>query len=316
MNTFLTGNSLEIIETLPSESVHCCVTSPPYWRLRDYGVEGQIGLEQTPEEYVNKLVNVFRAVRRVLRTDGTLWLNLGDSYASGGQGGGGSFTTERSAWKGKDKIKGWRSAPSGLKNKDLVGIPWMVAFALRADGWFLRTDIIWEKPNAMPSSVRDRPTRSHEYIFLLSKSSRYFYDADSIREHQKTKDPIQLTFKRFNVKHINPIPSQAKVSHRADRKDSTENIKGRNKRTVWTISTKPFKGAHFAVFPPDLVRPCILAGSPKGGMVLDPFGGSGTVAMVARELGRDSIFIDLKPQYTDMAQKRIRYGGCDIFHSG
>ncbi len=305
MNTFLTGSALEVIKSLLSESIHCCVTSPPYWGLRDYGVDGKLGLEQTPEEYVSKLVEVFREVKRVLKEDGTLWINLGDSYASGGKGGGGSFTTERSAWNGKDKVKGWRSAPAGLKNKDLVGIPWMVAFALRADGWYLRSDIIWEKPNAMPSSVRDRPTRSHEYIFLLSKSSRYFYDADSIREQQKTKDPKQLTFKRFNVKHSHPIPRQDKVMHRDDRKDTTENVKGRNKRTVWTIPTKPFKGAHFAVFPPDLVRPCVLAGCPKGGVVLDPFGGNGTVAMVASELGRNSIYIDIKPQYTDMAKERV-----------
>ncbi len=293
------------MKLIPDNCIQTCVTSPPYWGLRDYGVDGQLGLEQTPEEYVNKLVNVFREVRRLLRDDGTLWLNLGDSYASGGRGGGGSYATERSAWKSKSKVKGWRSAPAGLKNKDLVGIPWMVAFALRADGWYLRSDIIWDKPNAMPSSVRDRPTRSHEYIFLLSKTSRYFYDADSIREPQKTKDPKQLTFKRVKAKHSKPIPGQSKTTHRDDREDSIENAKGRNKRTVWTISTKPFTGAHFAVFPPELIKPCITAGTHEGGVVLDPFMGAGTTALVAKQLGRNYIGFELNSDYVRLAQDRL-----------
>jgi DNA modification methylase len=180
----INGDALDVLRTLGDNTFNCCVTSPPYWCLRDYGVDGQIGLEATPEEYADRLVGVFQEVRRVLREDGTLWLNLGDSYASGGKGGGGSFMDERrdGAWKGRSSVIGWRSAPKGLKNKDLVGIPWRVAFALQADGWYLRSDIIWAKPNPMPESVTDRPTRSHEYIFLLSKSARYYYDADAIRE--------------------------------------------------------------------------------------------------------------------------------------
>jgi len=304
MNTFLTGDVLKVLRGLPDESVHCCVTSPPYWSLRDYGVEGQLGLEQTPEEYVNKLVSVFHEVKRVLRDDGTLWLNLGDSYAGSGKG-----QTKTGCEDPKQpKLHGMKlpvyKDKGQLKSKDLIGIPWMVAFALRTDGWYLRSDIIWEKPNAMPSSVKDRPTRSHEYIFLLSKTSRYFYDCDAIREPQKTKYPKQLTFKRANVKHADPIPGQSEAMHRDGRSDTVENTKGRNKRTVWTVSTRPFKGTHFAVFPPDLIKPCILAGCPSGGKVLDPFGGSGTVAITASELDRDSVYIDLNPEYTEMAKAR------------
>jgi DNA modification methylase len=337
MNTFYTGDVLEILSSLPSESVNCCVTSPPYFGLRDYGVIGQIGVEQTPDEYVSKIVNAFRGVRRVLRKDGTLWLNLGDSYASSG----GKTQPHRDSCGGIGK-KGTRgeqpyhaagggfirpdTTTNGLKVKDLIGIPWRVAFALQADGWYLRSDIIWNKPNAMPESVRDRPTKAHEYIFLLSKSRKYYYDSDVIKEPAKEWKGQAATFERDHGKAILlEIPGQKYSSHRSGRKQRESVKRGgfngktnallgreafraivptRNKRSVWTVATKPFKGAHFAVFPPDLIKPCILAGCPIGGKVLDPFGGSGTVAMVASELGRDSIYIDLNSEYTEMAKER------------
>ena len=238
IQTIYQGDALEVLRGLPSESVHCCITSPPYWGLRDYGVEGQIGLKQTLQEYVEALVEVFREVRRVLRLDGTLWLNLGDSYAGS-----------------------WGSA-SGLKPKDLVGVPWRVAFALQADGWYLRSDIIWHKPNSMPESVTDRPTKAHEYIFLLAKSRRYFYDADAIREPH-----AEASIARWS----DGGEDTDNTKYRKERPDtSVGNLRngsnplhpaGRNKRSVWTVSTKPFPEAHFAVYPPDLIEPCILAGT-------------------------------------------------------
>lgn len=250
-NVILQGDVIETLRTLPDGFVHTCVTSPPYWGLRDYGVPGQIGLEPTPDEYIEKMVEVFREVRRVLRDDGTLWLNLGDSYASKPSGGIGRNAKVTATKKAIQKSAG---VPAGLKPKDLVGIPWRVAFALQADGWYLRRDIIWHKPNAMPESVKDRPTAAHEYIFLMSKAPRYYYDADAIRE------PYETTW-------IGRTPTK-KLKKNADRNDAgsrctTGNPLGRNKRTVWSIPTKPFKGAHFAVFPPDLIEPCILAGSPE-----------------------------------------------------
>jgi DNA modification methylase len=283
-------------------SVQCCVTSPPYWGLRDYGHDDQIGLEKTPEEYVARMVDVFRGVRRVLRDDGTLWLNLGDSYAAGGHGGGGSYMAERkdAAWQRESTATGFRSAPPGLKPKDLVGIPWRVAFALQADGWYLRSDIIWAKPNPMPESVTDRPTKAHEYLFLLTKSARYFYDADAVREDHTSK-PIARN------RHQNGGGSAESMSG-----DVTQNFgsmeynpHGRNRRTVWTIPTQPFPGAHFAVFPPALVEPCILAGSKKGDTVLDPFAGSGTVGVVCRKHERDFIGIEINPEYARMARGRL-----------
>jgi len=255
-NVILQGDVIETLRTLPEGFIHTCVTSPPYWGLRDYGVPGQIGLEKTPEEYVEKMVEVFREVRRVLRDDGTLWLNLGDSYASSGTK---ASTEERNRYRsdlltgGPLPAAGRAPTPPGLKPKDLVGIPWRVAFALQADGWYLRSDIIWEKPNALPESVKDRPTKAHEYIFLLSKSPRYYYDADAIREPcVKTGTPGHLKSGNGN-RHKNHAALAGKGW------DATS----RNKRTVWTVSTKPFKGAHFATFPPDLIEPCILAGSPE-----------------------------------------------------
>jgi DNA modification methylase len=300
LNHIYTGDAVSILRTLPDKSVNCCVTSPPYWGLRDYGVDGQIGLEQTPEEYVERLVNVFREVRRVLRDDGTLWLNLGDSYATNTQAGNKVFGNlefnknrpSRAATKTATK-----TIPEGLKPKDLVGIPWRVAFALQMDGWYLRSDIIWHKPNAMPESVKDRPTKAHEYIFLLSKSERYYYDANAIREPLARPDLIGQKRNYGAKEYTRPDKTRQGVPY--------ANPLGRNKRTVWTVSTKPFKEAHFAVFPPDLVEPCILAGCPEGGIVLDPFMGAGTTALVAMQNNRNYIGIELNPSYVEIAERRL-----------
>lgn len=257
----LIGDCREVLTTLPDKSVHCCITSPPYFGLRDYGVDGQIGLEQTPDDYVNELVGVFREVKRVLRDDGTLWLNLGDSYAGSGKGIG---SDHGKAVFSDENIKktNWKS--TGLKPKDLIGIPWRVAFALKTDGWYLRQDIIWSKNNPMPESVTDRCTKSHEYIFLLSKSKKYHYDADSIRE------PHKRLWDATNGGNL------ADIGHKKNGKIETKNTHpkgyplpnplGRNKRSVWNINTKPYKGAHFATFPTALVEPCILAGTSEKGV--------------------------------------------------
>lgn len=303
----ITGDAREVLKTLPDQSVHCCVTSPPYWGLRDYGVDGQLGLEETPEEYVDNLVQVFCEVRRVLRDDGTLWLNLGDSYASGGKGGGGSFMHERrdGSWHHRSQVNGWRSPPPGLKPKDLVGIPWRVAFALQEDGWYLRSDIIWHKPNPMPESVTDRPTKAHEYIFLLAKSQRYYYDAEAIMEPAVRAGDTQ-TF--GGGKGRNYRPEKGDPNYRAGSEQWGRTITTgdkRNKRTVWTVPTSPFSGAHFATFPEELIQPCILAGCPVGGTVLDPFFGSGTTGLVALKLDRRYIGIELNPEYVKLAKERL-----------
>jgi DNA modification methylase len=289
------GDSLEIAKTLETGSVQTIVTSPPYWGLRDYGVAGQLGLERTPEEYVCHLVELFRELRRVLRDDGTLWLNLGDSYA-------GSWGSMSHDLSGAAKRAGMNGRPvttnvNGLKSKDLVGIPWRVAFALQADGWYLRSDIIWHKPNPMPESVTDRPTKAHEYIFLLSKSSKYYYDADAVRERAtsdfgkgKTDAVQKYSHMKRNIAHSGWLGGDGET---------------RNKRSVWTVTTKPFKGAHFATFPKDLIAPCILAGAPVGGVVLDPFTGSGTTGLVSVELGRSFVGMELNPEYHAMAEARI-----------
>jgi len=299
LNKIYNMDCLEGLKQLPDNSINCCVTSPPYWGLRDYGVEGQLGLESTPEEYVAKMVEIFREVRRVLRDDGTLWLNLGDSYASGGM----SNPSSKSTLSGGKDLGAadysiTRKVPNGLKPKDLVGIPWMVAFALRADGWYLRQDIIWHKPNPLPESVKDRCTKAHEYIFLLTKSQKYFYDSEAIKE--KSNYPGQGGAAIGHVTHSQPGARRLSV---------TENLKirgeKRNKRSVWTVTTKPFKGAHFATYPPDLIEPCILAGCPAGGVVLDPFMGSGTTGMVAAMYQRNFIGFELNPEYCKMAEKRI-----------
>lgn len=301
------GDALETLKQMEDESINCCVTSPPYWGLRDYGVEGQIGLEKTLEEYVSKMVEVFREVKRVLHKDGTLWLNLGDSYSGSCQTGGVNSISGNG--KSQPHVKHKRN--TNLKPKDLAGIPWMVAFALRADGWYLRQDIIWHKPNPMPESVTDRPTKAHEYIFLLSKSPKYYYDADSIREplsEQRAKqagklvDPGNDAKKR--KKQIEHDKKRGSGGH-FDGHKWRMNPLGRNKRSVWTVATKPFPEAHFATFPPNLIVPCILAGCPEGGLVLDPFAGAGTTLYVAEQLGRNSIGIELNPDYCDIIRRRM-----------
>ena len=293
MIEIIVGDCLESLRKMPSESVHCCVTSPPYFGLRDYGYEGQIGLEQTPEAYVAKLVEVFREVRRVLRDDGTLWLNLGDSYANDAKWGGSSGGKHVQALHGNTGI-GRGKKETGLKPKDLMGMPWRVAFALQEDGWYLRQDIIWHKPNPMPESVRDRCTKAHEYIFLLAKAERYYFDGAALKEPLATK-PHALGNRKLDV---------SRNDH-----DQMQKVWGadglRNRRSVWTVTTKPFKGAHFATFPPDLIEPCILAGCPVGGTVLDPFGGAGTTGVVCQNRQRNAILCELNPEYAKMARDRI-----------
>jgi DNA modification methylase len=348
---------------LADKSIHCVVTSPPYWGLRDYGVSGQLGLEKTPEEYIAQMVQVFREVWRVLREDGTLWLNLGDSYSGswarsdnpGGKGGLskmqasnlGSYTVGESVGRAAPRV-----CPDGLKPKDLIGIPWMLAFALRSDGWYLRSDIIWSKPNPMPESVTDRPTKAHEYIFLLSKSERYYYDADAILEpvspstHMRVTQDIDAqvgsaranggaktngnmkavlrkqdavgkrTYTGFNEKWKNRTKDNDRQEQGLRRSDRFGRGAGwrnreevpleqRNKRSVWTVNVQGFSEAHFATFPEDLIKPCILAGCPAGGTVLDPFSGSGTTALVARNLQCNAVGLELNPAYIEIAKRRL-----------
>lgn len=294
------GDALVELGKLPDASVHCCVTSPPYWGLRDYGVAGQLGLEKTPEEYVANLVAAFREVRRVLRDDGTLWLNLGDSYNSGG---GTTCAIGGGLRENRQREKNYRETIPGLKPKDLVGIPWRVAFALQADGWYLRSDIIWAKPNPMPESVRDRPTRSHEYIFLMSKNARYYYDAEAIYESMADASAARYEYGFGGAKNEHLKATVKPTAVVGDRTPTT----GRNKRSVWTVTTRPYAEAHFATFPPDLIEPCIKAGCPAGGVVLDPFFGAGTTGLVAARLGREFIGIELNAKYCEMAERRI-YG--------
>jgi len=293
MVTILQGDCVDVMKGMDEKSVNCCVTSPPYWGLRDYGCEGQIGLESTPEAYVENMVAVFREVRRVLKDDGTVWLNLGDSYCGGGTGG--HIDHKASV---KEKANAVNKAV-GLKPKDLVGIPWRVAFALQADGWYLRQDIIWSKPNPMPESVTDRCTKAHEYIFLLSKSAKYWYDADAIKEPAAEPD---------RVRGDSIGDTQRKLVDRPVDRVAEQSLT-RNKRSVWTVTTKPYKHAHFATFPPALIRPCVLAGCPQKGTVLDPFGGSGTTGAVAEEEGRNSVLIELNPEYIELANKRTSQMG-------
>jgi site-specific DNA-methyltransferase (adenine-specific) len=302
----LIGDCRERLRELPDASVHCVVTSPPYFGLRDYGHEGQIGLEETPDEFVEQMVDVFREVRRVLRDDGTLWLNLGDSYARnpakgqhkpGQSGGKNAYVYDTGNGRASSTFLG-----EGFKEKDLIGIPWRVALALQADGWYLRQDIIWSKPNPMPESVRDRCTKAHEYIFMLTKSPRYHFD------HEAIKEPEVCGRKRGPALH--PDAKSTNGNGGLSRRESNGT---RNRRSVWTVTTKPFKGAHFATFPPDLIEPCILAGCPSDGTVLDPFGGSGTTAGVALAHGRQAILCELNPDYAEMVTDRIasildRYG--------
>lgn len=334
----LCGDALDQLKTLPDASVQTCITSPPYFGLRDYGADGQIGLEPTPAEYVAKLVAVFREVKRVLRDDGTLWLNLGDSYAgswgaqsrpNGNDVGstiqGGSMLHARQIAahpKGQTHTGSLKNTP-GLKPKDLMGIPWRVAFALQDDGWFLRSDIIWAKPNPMPESVTDRPTRSHEYVFLLSKSARYYYDASAIREPAVAVNEHDITGPGYAA----PGQTAQKGNRKSDKRrghsrrhagfndrwdgmtKAEQQSMGRNKRDVWTVATHPYPEAHFATFPEELIEPMILAGAPEGGTILDPFAGSGTTLAVANRLGRHAIGIELNPDYLPLIEQRCAQGG-------
>lgn len=299
METILCGDAMEQLRTLEAESVHTCVTSPPYYNLRDYGAAGQIGMEETPEEYIGKLVDVFREVRRCLRQDGTLWVNIGDTYAANRK----YQVVETKGTRG-NAFSGGIAVPDGCKAKDLIGIPWLLAFALRADGWYLRQDLIWHKTNAMPESVRDRCTKAHEYIFLLSKSPHYYFDAAAISEPCKAKGNAR-TF-RGGGAYTGGRSFQNSASVERESHGNTENKTGRrNRRSVWSIATGQFKAAHYATFPERLVEPCILAGCPEGGTVLDPFAGSGTTGVVAKRLRRHFVGVEINPEYWQMATDRI-----------
>jgi DNA modification methylase len=286
------GDCIEGMRTLANESVHCVVTSPPYFGLRDYGVNGQIGLEESPEEYVSKMVEVFREVRRILRNDGTLWLNLGDSYA----GNNSQASNNGRAGYGNPRERIVNRMGEGLKPKDLIGIPWRVAFALQSDGWYLRQDIIWHKPNPMPESVTDRCTKAHEYIFLLSKSERYYYDHEAINEQ---------VVNMGNPRKFRDAKENSDKTMRHDNERLYIPKETRNKRSVWTVATKPYAEAHFATYPTKLIEPCILAGSPVGGVVFDPFTGSGTTALVALTNNRSYIGTELNPEYIRIAENRL-----------
>jgi DNA modification methylase len=300
---------LDGLAQLDAGSVQTCITSPPYFGLRDYGHDGQIGLEATPDEYVARLVEVFREVRRVLRVDGTVWLNLGDSYATHAAGmplNGNPMAKSTLAGVNTPRhsnetarARSDAEKRGGIPEKNLLGIPWMVAFALRADGWYLRSDIIWAKPNPMPESVTDRPTKAHEYLFLLSKSARYFYDADAVRED----DGGRASGNGFVRDHR--LTYQNADGGGRGNDDQWEPGGGRNRRSVWTVATQPFPGAHFAVFPPKLIEPCVLAGSAPGDTVLDPFCGSGTTGLVALRHGRSFVGVELNPEYVELARRRI-----------
>lgn len=304
-NEIYLGDCIEGMKSLPDKSVNTCVTSPPYYGLRDYGNDGQIGLEETPEAFVQKLVEVFREVKRVLRDDGTLWLNLGDSYARNpAKVGKGHPKIGKQATNNGSLNKYQSPIPIGLKEKDLIGIPWRVAFALQADGWYLRQDIIWHKPNPMPESVTDRCTKAHEYIFLLSKSPRYYFDSEAMKEEAETngkRPSLESRYLKGEPKR-HGLAGAAAVGAGGFGVD--ENGK-RNKRSVWTVTTKPFKDAHFATYPEDLIVPCIKAGCPIGGIVLDPFMGAGTTALVSRKLDRNYVGFELNPEYRKIALNRI-----------
>ena len=301
------GDCIEQLKRLADQSINTCITSPPYWGLRNYQEDKQLGMEDTPEEFISNLVDVFREVKRVLRDDGTVWLNLGDTYC--GTGHKGNYTDP----KHKEGRNGQKIALNnkidGLKSKDLVGIPWRVALALQQDGWYLRQDIIWHKPNPMPESVKDRCTKAHEYIFLLSKNKKYYYDYEAIKEDAKRPNERQI-FGGSKAKN-NTIKKDDPMSRGGSEQWGREIITSpkRNKRSVWTVPTKPFKGAHFATFPPELIEPCILAGCPEGGVVLDPFGGSGTTAVVANNHYRNAVLIELNRSYIAIMKKRLEEQG-------
>lgn len=312
-----TGDALKTLQQLPGESIHCCVTSPPYWGLRDYGVPGQIGLEQTVEDHIAALVQIFREVRRVLRKDGTLWVNYGDTYLC-----------NQGRRRPEEDHRVAVQRPVWAKPKDLLGLPWRLAFALQADGWYLRSDVIWHKPNCMPESVTDRPVRAHEYLFLLARSDRYYYDQEAVREPTAAACGLghvqsQKALSWARIVHEPERPRQQYAQHRITKRHSVRpsvdthgggqgngyisyNSSKRNKRDVWSVPTQGFPFAHFATFPPELIRPCIRAGAPKAGTVLDPFLGSGTTSVVAIEEERRFVGVELNPDYVALAQRRIQ----------
>lgn len=326
IDTIMQGDAIEQLKTIPDKSIQSCITSPPYFGLRDYGATGQIGLEETPILFVQKLVEVFREVHRVLKDDGTLWLNLGDSYAGSGKGQtrDGSQDPKRGKLDGM-KLKNSSKGFDGIKPKDLIGIPWRVAFALQDEGWYLRQDIIWAKPNPMPESVTDRCTKAHEYIFMLSKSKKYYYDADSIKEPAKTHENRAHGIARDRI--LDYQSKQAKLDKQRghsrrhagfnERWDAmTKDQQGagmRNKRDVWTVATRPYTGAHFATFPEALIEPMILASTPPSGIVLDPFMGAGTTAVVAKKLGRQYLGVELNSDYIKIAEDRIEKTSIPLF---
>jgi DNA modification methylase len=308
MNKIEFGDCRDTMRRWVSEGVRVqtCVTSPPYFGLRDYGHEGQIGLEQTPEQYIVAMVEVFRCVRDILADDGTLWLNIGDSYVGSANNGGIASKTMQGPQAATGKNLPTKRG-DGLKPKDLIGIPWMLAFALRADGWYLRQDIIWHKPNPMPESVRDRCTKAHEYIFLMSKSEKYFFDSEAMREPASNTSGWAKQINKGKT-HKHKKPGWVYLDGREECHlglKSWLNTETRNRRSVWTVATRPYKGAHFAVFPPALIEPCILAGSRPGDIVLDPFMGSGTSAAVALQHGRQYLGCDLNPEYGPLQDQRI-----------
>ena len=326
MERIILGNAIEVLKELPAESIDCCVTSPPYYQLRDYGITGQIGLEQTVEEYISKLVVVFSEVKRVLKPDGTLWVNIADSY-SGSNKGSSNYPDNAKKYKqgtNKGMLGAKLKAVKSSKPKDLLGVPWLLALALRNDGWYLRQDIIWEKPNCMPESVKDRCRKAHEYIFLLSKSRKYYFDWEAIQEpcvgFDKSAPRGSQTWghpnsgrrkgNRKTFRGGGAYTNNASFDNSTDKQNETAgnvpNDKGlRRKRSVWSVATKGIKEAHFATFPKKIVEPCVLAGSRKGGTVLDPFAGSGTVGLVAKENERGFVLIELSPEYSKIIKKRI-----------
>lgn len=317
INKIYLGSSLEILKELPDNSIDCCVTSPPYYALRDYGVDGQIGLEETPEAYIAKLSDVFMEVYRVLKPEGTLWLNIGDSYNGNKKGNTETIKHKVVAESNDFHKKLWK----GAKQKDLIGVPWMLAFTLRSQGWYLRQDIIWEKGNPLPESVTDRCTKSHEYIFLMSKSQKYYFDYEAIQEEATSSGKPRVfgannqkgTLRNDVGRVFNPRtktcqydgqkPNSFHLSRENGEPDKEYYV--RNKRDVWSVNVKPCKEAHFATYPFELIKPCILAGCPENGVVLDPFMGSGTTAIVARSLNRNYIGVELNPEYIKIAQKRL-----------
>jgi len=299
------GDCRDVLKTMEDQSVNCCVTSPPYFGLRDYGDDGQVGLENSPDKYVEEMVCIFREVARVLKDNGTLWLNLGDSYSLNSVGVMGESSKMHTQYRRANEFRTRKQKITyGLKPKELVGIPWRVAFALQSDGWYLRQDIIWHKPNPMPESVTDRCTKSHEYIFLLSKNSRYYYDYEAIREESVDVEASAARYRsNFGGKKAQSLSDSGQCDYWP--KGTREFDGKRNKRSVWTITTKPFSEAHFATFPEDLIEPCILAGCPERGTVLDPFSGAGTTGVVSLKNWRNYAGIELNQEYIDMSRRRI-----------